>query len=67
MLIKAFLELPGVMMEPINLKWRICTLPKRHQEDFILRDSAATFHIFAMEMHLHKVLMRFEGRGGVFN
>lgn len=63
MLIKAFLELPGAMMEPINLKWRACTLPKRHQEDFILRE----FHIFAMEKHLHKVLMRFEGRGGVFN
>lgn len=67
MLIKAFLELPGAMMEPINLKWRVCTLPKRHQEDFILRDCAATFHISAMGKHLHKVLMHSEGRGGVFN
>ena len=27
----------------------------------------ASFPIFAMEIHLHKVLMRFEGRGGVFD
>lgn len=27
----------------------------------------ALFHIPATEMHLHKVLMRFEGRGGVVN
>ena len=73
MLIKAFLERPGVMMEPINLKWRMCTLPNRHQEDlfiylFILVFFFfASFPIFAMEIHLHKVLMRFEGRGGVFD
>lgn len=32
---------------------------------YYLLDCAASFHIVMMEMHLHKVLMRFEGRGGV--
>lgn len=72
MLIKAFLDWPGVMMEPISLKWRMCTLPNGTAPGgfiffYYLLDCAASFHILAMEIHLHKVLMRFEGRGGVFN
>lgn len=41
-------------------------LPKKAPRGFFTGD-VALFHIPVTEMYLHKVLMRFEGRGGVVN
>lgn len=52
------------VMDTNSLKWRTCTCQTAPGG---FRDCVASFYIPVKEMHLHKVLMRLEGRGGVVN
>lgn len=66
MRIKALLEWPGSLRDgPEQPKVVHVRLPNSTGRFFT--GCVALFHIPVTEMHLHKVLIWFEGRGGVIN